>query len=380
MNDSTERNDLAGYACTSGTSRGRRHPEEHRDSRPAFERDRDRIIHCAAFRRLEYKTQVFVNHEGDYYRTRLTHSLEVAQIGRAIARKLHLNEELTEALALSHDLGHTPFGHTGEEVLNRLMQGFGGFEHNMQSFRVVDELEERYHGFNGLNLTWEVREGIIKHSTPYDGAGEIMAEFLPGTVPSIEGQIINFADEIAYNNHDIDDGLKSGYITLEMLEQVDLWREVCSGVRQKYSGIDSKRLVYQTISALIGLLITDICTTTSSNITGLGITSLDDLRRVNRSVVHFNEDITRRNMALKRFLFQNLYRHHKVDKMRVKAEIFITRLFETYLSHPNLLPPKYQSRMERFGLQRVVCDYIAGMTDRFALDEYKRLFEPYERV
>ena len=380
MNDSTERNDLAGYACTSETSRGRRHPEEHRDSRPAFERDRDRIIHCAAFRRLEYKTQVFVNHEGDYYRTRLTHSLEVAQIGRAIARKLHLNEELTEALALSHDLGHTPFGHTGEEVLNRLMQGYGGFEHNMQSFRVVDELEERYHGFNGLNLTWEVREGIIKHSTPYDGAGEIMAEFLPGTVPSIEGQIINFADEIAYNNHDIDDGLKSGYITLEMLEQVDLWREVCSGVRQKYPGIDSKRLVYQTISALIGLLITDICTTTSSNITGLGITSLDDLRRVNRSVVHFTEDITLRNMALKRFLFQNLYRHHKVDKMRVKAEIFITRLFETYLSHSNLLPPKYQLRMERFGLQRVVCDYIAGMTDRFALDEYKRLFEPYERV
>ena len=179
MNESTERNDLAGYACTSAASRGRKHPEEHRDNRPAFERDRDRIIHCAAFRRLEYKTQVFVNHEGDYYRTRLTHSLEVAQIGRAIARKLRLNEELTEALALSHDLGHTPFGHTGETVLNKLMQGYGGFEHNMQSFRVVEELEERYPGFNGLNLTWEVREGIIKHSTPYDAASEIMAEFLP---------------------------------------------------------------------------------------------------------------------------------------------------------------------------------------------------------
>lgn len=220
VNDSTERTDLAGYACTSRSSRGRKYPEEHRDNRPAFERDRDRIIHCAAFRRLEYKTQVFVNHEGDYYRTRLTHSLEVAQIGRAIARKLRLNEELTEALALSHDLGHTPFGHTGEEVLNRLMQGYGGFEHNMQSFRVVDELEERYPGFNGLNLTWEVREGIIKHSTPYDAVSDVLAEFLPGTVSSIEGQIINYADEIAYNNHDIDDGLKSGYITLEMLEQV----------------------------------------------------------------------------------------------------------------------------------------------------------------
>ncbi len=380
MGTSTERNDLAGYACTSAASRGRKHTEEHRDNRPAFERDRDRIIHCAAFRRLEYKTQVFVNHEGDYYRTRLTHSLEVAQIGRAIARNLSLNEELTEALALSHDLGHTPFGHTGEDVLNRLMDGFGGFEHNMQSFRVVDELEERYPGFNGLNLTWEVREGIIKHSTPYDLSSEIMAEFLPGTVPTIEGQIINYADEIAYNNHDIDDGLKSGYITLEMLEQVDLWREVCSGVRHKYRSIDDRRLVCQTISALIGLLINDICTMTSTNIEALGIASLDDLRRVNRAVVHFNEDITSRSLELKRFLFQNLYRHYKVDKMRVKAEIFITRLFETYVRHPNLLPPKYQSRFERFGLQRVVCDYIAGMTDRFALDEYKRLFEPYERV
>ena len=380
MNDSTERSDLAGYACTSGASRGRKHPEEHRDNRPAFERDRDRIIHCAAFRRLEYKTQVFVNHEGDYYRTRLTHSLEVAQIGRAIARKLRLNEELTEALALSHDLGHTPFGHTGEDVLNRLMQGYGGFEHNMQSYRVVDELEERYPGFNGLNLTWEVREGIIKHSSPYDSASEIMAEFMPGTIPSIEGQIINYADEIAYNNHDIDDGLKSGYITLELLEQVDLWREVCSGVRSKYPTIDDKRLVYQTISALIGLLINDICTTTSENISQLGIASVDDLRRVNRSVVHFNDEITARNLALKSFLFNNLYRHYKVDKMRVKAEIFITRLFETYIRYPNLLPPKYHSRLERFGLQRVVCDYIAGMTDRFALDEYKRLFEPYERV
>ncbi len=380
MNDSTERSDLAGYACTSGASRGRKHPEELRDNRPAFERDRDRIIHCAAFRRLEYKTQVFVNHEGDYYRTRLTHSLEVAQIGRAIARKLHLNEELTEALALSHDLGHTPFGHTGEEVLNRLMQGFGGFEHNMQSFRVVDELEERYPGFNGLNLTWEVREGIVKHSTPYDAASEIMTEFLPGTVSSIEGQIINYADEIAYNNHDIDDGLKSGYITLEMLEQVDLWRDVCSGVRRKYPAIDDKRLVYQTVSALIGLLIGDLCETTAGNLQRFRITTLDDLRRKNRNVVHFNDDITGRNLALKKFLFQNLYRHYKVEKMRVKAEIFITRLFETYLRYPNLLPPKYQLRCDRFELQRVVCDYIAGMTDRFALDEYKRLFEPYERV
>ncbi len=380
MHESTERSDLAGYACKSALSRGRKHAEEFRDNRPAFERDRDRIIHCAAFRRLEYKTQVFVNHEGDYYRTRLTHSLEVAQIGRAIARRLQLNEELTEALALAHDLGHTPFGHTGEEVLNRLMQGHGGFEHNLQSFRVVDELEERYPGFDGLNLTWELREGIVKHASPYDAPLETMAAFLPGVVPSIEAQIINYADEIAYNNHDIDDGLKSGYITIDMLERVELWRQVSASVRDKYPAIDDKRLVFQTISALIGLLIGDLCATIVTNLERYGIATLEDLQRVNRPVVHFSEPVTIQNMELKRFLFDNLYRHHRVDKMRVKADIFITRLFETYLRYPNLLPPKYRARFDRLGLERVVCDYIAGMTDRFALDEYKRLFEPYERV
>ena len=380
MNCSVERPDLAGYACTSARSLGRKHAEEFRDNRPLFERDRDRIIHCAAFRRLEYKTQVFVNHEGDYYRTRLTHSLEVSQIGRALARKLHLNEELTEALALAHDLGHTPFGHTGEEVLDRLMGDFGGFEHNLQSFRVVDSLEERYPGFNGLNLTWEVREGIIKHASPYDTPFETLREFLPGVVPSIEAQIINYADEIAYNNHDIDDGLKSGHITLNMLERVDLWQEVSSCVRQKYPAIDDRRLVYQTISVLIGLQINDLCNMIKANLERFGIVSLEDLRRVNRPVAHFSEDVTARNMALKRFLFDNLYRHHKVDKMRVKAEIVISRLFETYLRFPNLLTPRYQARFEQSGLQRVICDYIAGMTDRFALDEYRRLFESHERM
>src|SRR6266545_4173331 len=263
---SMERPDLAGYAARSALSRGRKHFEELRDERPAFERDRDRIIHCAAFRRLEYKTQVFVNHEGDYYRTRLTHSLEVAQIGKAIARRLKLNEELTEALALAHDLGHTPFGHTGEEVLNRLLEGHGGFEHNLQSLRVVDELEERYPGFNGLNLSWETREGIIKHSSPYDRPADIIAEFLPGTVPLIESQIINYADEIAYNNHDIDDGLKSGLITPGQLEKVELWNEVHESVERKYPGIDSERKRYQTISALIGLFINDLSATTHENL------------------------------------------------------------------------------------------------------------------
>jgi dGTPase len=377
---SMERPDLAGYAARSSLSHGRKHPEELRDERPAFERDRDRIIHCAAFRRLEYKTQVFVNHEGDYYRTRLTHSLEVAQIGKAIARRLKLNEELTEALALAHDLGHTPFGHTGEEVLNRLMEGFGGFEHNLQSLRVVDELEERYPGFNGLNLSWEVREGIIKHSSPYDRPVEIIAEFLPGTVPTIEAQLINFADEIAYNNHDIDDGLKSGFINLAQLEKVDLWQEVYEGIEAKYPGIDSERKKCQTISALIGFLILDIIVTTSATIRSYGIGSQEDLRRVNRQVVGFSSEVADKNRQLKRFLLENLYRHYKVERMRVKAERYLVQLFSVYIAHPTLLPRKYQLKMEREGRERVVCDYIAGMTDRFALDEFKRLFEPYERV
>lgn len=377
---SMERPDLADYAARSSLSRGRKHPEELRDDRPTFERDRDRIIHSAAFRRLEYKTQVFVNHEGDYYRTRLTHSLEVAQIGKAIARRLKLNEELVEALALAHDLGHTPFGHTGEEVLNRLMEAHGGFEHNLQSLRVVDELEERYHGFNGLNLSWEVREGIIKHSSPYDRPAEIIAEFLPGVVPTIEAQIINFADEIAYNNHDIDDGLKSGYIALAQLEQVELWRDVYSLMAAKYPGIDPERGKYQTISALIGQFISDLTDTTLRNIEQYGIRSQEDLRRVNRQVVGFSPELTRKNRELKRFLMTNLYRHYKVERMRVKAERYLRQMFEIYLKHPSLLPHKYVLKMESVGRERVICDYIAGMTDRFALDEFKRLFEPYERV
>lgn len=377
---SLERTDLADYAARSTMSRGRKHQESFRDNRPAFERDRDRIIHCTAFRRLEYKTQVFVNHEGDYYRTRLTHSLEVAQIGKAIARRLRLNEELTEALALAHDLGHTPFGHTGEEVLSRLMEGFGGFEHNIQSFRVIDELEERYPGFNGLNLSWEVREGILKHSTPYDRPTGLLGEFLPGIVPTLEAQIINFADEIAYNNHDIDDGLKSGYITLDQLQQVDLWREAFNGIRAAYPNLDPERQKFQTISALIGLLIKDLTATTLANLRELRIASLDDVRRVNRQLVAFSPGITEQNRALKRFLFENLYRHYKVERMRVKAERYLSRLFESFIKHPTLLPRKYQHKMELLGRERVVCDYVAGMTDRFALDEFKRLFEPYERV
>ena len=377
---SRERTDLAPFAARSEESRGRRYGEDFRDPRPAFERDRDRIIHCAAFRRLEYKTQVFVNHEGDYYRTRLTHSLEVAQIAKGIARRLGLNEELTEALALAHDLGHTPFGHTGEEVLNRLMAQDGGFEHNRQSLRVVDELEERYPGFNGLNLSWEVREGIIKHSSPYDRPVEVMAEFLPGVVPTIEAQLINFADEIAYNNHDIDDGLKSGLITLQQLREVELWSEMFDRIRQRYPDIEEERAVYQTISSLIGRFINDLVETTLATVNHFGIGSVADVRRVNRDLVMFSPELATKNRQLKQFLRENLYRHYKVERMRVKAERYLADLFRTYCAYPTLLPVKYLQKMELMERERVICDYIAGMTDRFALDEYKRLFEPYERV
>ena len=380
MFDYSERADLAPFACTSRASLGRRYLEESDDPRPVFERDRDRIIHCAAFRRLEYKTQVFLNHEGDYYRTRLTHSLEVAQIGKAIARRLRLNEDLTEALALAHDLGHTPFGHTGEEVLNQLMDGHGGFEHNYQSFRVVDELEERYAAFDGLNLSWEVREGILKHSSPHDVPTRILDEFLPGTVPSIEAQLINYADEIAYNNHDIDDGLKSGYLSLDQLKEMAIWQRMAARVRERYPAVDDKRLVARTVSALIGMQIMDICETTWANIQQYGINSLDDLRRVNRVLVHFSPQVEAENLALKKFLKEKLYRHHKVDKMRVKAEHVLTRLFETYVKRPNLLSPKYRRRIDQNGVERTVADYLAGMTDRYALDDYKALFETFERV
>ena len=371
---------LAGYACHDSGSRGRRYDEGEGDDRSVFERDRDRIIHCAAFRRLEYKTQVFLNHEGDYYRTRLTHSLEVAQIGRALARRLHLNEDLTETLALAHDLGHTPFGHTGEEVLNTLMQGFGGFEHNYQSFRVVDELEERYPDFDGLNLSWEVREGILKHSSPHDVPSAVFAEFLPNQVPSIEAQIINYADEIAYNNHDIDDGLKSGYLTLDMLNEIPLWKDMVCQVQEQYPSIDTKRLVARTVSRLIGMQIADLCQTIQTNLHHHTIKTVEDLRTVNRVIVHFSEDLEQQNLVLKKFLKENLYRHHKVDKMRVKAEHVLSKLFETYIQRPNLLSPKYHRRIDTNGLHRTVADYLAGMTDRYALDEFKTLFETFERV
>ncbi len=376
-----ERPDLASYATRSLESRGRRHREEFKDLRSAFARDRDRIIHCAAFRRLEYKTQVFVNHEGDYYRTRLTHSLEVAQIARGIARRLLLNEDLVEALALAHDLGHTPFGHTGEEVLNRLMENFGGFEHNRQSLRIVETLEERYPTFNGLNLSWETREGIIKHSSEYDQAATAdLVDYCPGERPSLEAQLIDLADEIAYNNHDIDDGLKAGHIKLAELAEAELWQETFVLVGQKYPLLDEERHIFQTISHLIGRLIHDVVTTTLANIEAHGIDSVSRVRLHSARLVAFSEEIDQKNRQLKGFLFKNLYRHYRVERMRVKAERFLSMIFDSYITNPTLLPRSYQDRFELYGKERVICDFLAGMTDRYALEEYRRLYEPYGPV
>lgn len=375
-----ERPDLAPYAARSCESFGRTYPEVLKDDRPAFERDRDRIIHCAAFRLLEYKTQVFVNHEGDYYRTRLTHSLEVAQIARGAARRLQLNEDLVEALALAHDLGHTPFGHTGEETLNHLMRDHGGFEHNRQSLRIVELLEERYPGFNGLNLSWETREGIIKHSSEYDGGSSPeLQSYRPEWRPTLEAQIIDLADEIAYNNHDIDDGIKAGLLSPDELNDVTLWRETSAIVDRKYPGLQQERKIYQTISHLIGIFIDDLVMTTQSRLAALDILTLDQVRRHDRNLVSFSAALQAKNRELKQFLFHHLYRHYKVERMRIKADRFLTQLFQTYCQNPTLLPRSYQQKFEGEGLERVICDYIAGMTDRFALDEYQRLFDPYER-
>jgi dGTPase len=375
-----ERPDLAPYASRSVLSKGRRYSEEFKDDRPAFERDRDRIIHSAAFRRLEYKTQVFVNHEGDYYRTRLTHSLEVAQIARGIARKLRLNEELTEAISLAHDLGHTPFGHAGEDALHALMAEYGGFEHNLQSLRVVEVLEERYPLFPGLNLTFETREGLAKHSSYHDSPGTDLSEYEMGLSPALEAQIINVADEIAYNNHDIDDGLESNLIDRDELREVPLWQEVFARVEKRYTQATVQAKTYTAISSLIGLLIQDVVGQTLHNIKGHGIETVEDVRRLGENLVSYSPAVQKESGLLKDFLHHRLYHHWRVERMRIKAERFISELFKAYVETPALISGRYRIRREGESVPRMVCDYIAGMTDRFALDEYKKLFDPYEKV
>lgn len=370
---------LAPYAARSALSRGRTHVEPGSTSRSEFQRDRDRIIHCTAFRRLEYKTQVFVNHEGDLFRTRLTHSLEVAQIARSIARHLGLNEDLVEAISLAHDLGHTPFGHAGQDALNTCMQQYGGFEHNLQSLLVVDALEERYGGFDGLNLTFETREGILKHCSRVNAAalGELGRRFLEGTQPSMEAQLANLADEIAYNNHDIDDGLRSGLLSIEQMQDVPLWVEHHTEALRVFPGLNGRRLINETVRRMINALIVDLIATTQTNVARLAPASIDDVRATG-PLVAFSEEMRKEATALKRFLFQNLYRHYQVMRMSSKAGRIITDLFELFMDDPRLLPQQYQA--DGKDQPRLISHYIAGMTDRYAIREYRRLFEVREGI
>jgi dGTPase len=368
---------LAPWAMRSSRSRGRRYAEPEHALRTRYQRDRDRVVHSSSFRRLEYKTQVFVNHEGDNYRTRLTHSLEGAQIGRTVARCLGANEDLTECLVLGHDLGHTPFGHSGEKVMDELMRDHGGFEHNRQTLRILEVLEMRYPEFPGLNLTWEVREGMIKHNPKSDASAP--AEYAPGEAPTIEAQLIDFVDEIAYNNHDVDDGLRSGMITVEQIRAVALFREAHDAVLAR--GVQEDRILrHQVIRHIIDGCVHDLLETTLANLREARAGSLEDVRGAGRRLVGYSAEMAARVKELKDFLLANMYRHYRVVRMGDKAGRILRDLFQTYAAEPLQLPPRYQRQIERDGLHRVVCDYIAGMTDRFALDEHRKLFDPLVKV
>lgn len=377
--------ELAPYAADETRSRGRRHDEGSSGHRSQYQRDRDRIIHSAAFRRLEYKTQVFVNHEGDLFRTRLTHSVEVAQIARTIARALRLHEDLCEAVSLAHDLGHTPFGHAGQDALNECMKPYGGFEHNAQSLRVVDELEDKYAEFRGLNLMFETREGILKHCSKARAAelGDVAERFLTNRQPTLEAQLANRADEIAYNNHDIDDGLRARLLTIEQLRQVELFRRHHDEVLARYGNITAKQQRHETIRRIINTLVTDLLSHTRRELERAGIETIEDVRAQPLPLVGYSPDIRAQSDELKRFLMEHLYRHPQVYRMMVKAKRVIRDLFEAFISDAKLLPPDFHAEARRLeanegltGRARVVADYIAGMTDRYALDEYERLYDP----
>lgn len=374
------RQTLAPYAADPSKTVGRHHSEPLSETRNDFQRDRDRIIHSTAFRRLEYKTQVFVNHEGDLFRTRLTHSLEVAQMARGIARTLNLHEDLTEAIALAHDLGHTPFGHAGQDALNACMRDFGGFEHNLQSLRVVDKLELRYAEFDGLNLTFEVREGILKHCSIKNAKqlGDVGVRFLNKTQPSLEAQLTNFADEIAYNNHDIDDGLRSGLITIEQLSEVELFAKNLELVKSKYPKLEQRRLVHETVRRMINTLVVDLCQHSADNITQRQLQTLEDVRKA-PPLIGFSTKVAQQNLELKRFLRKNLYYHYKVNRMSAKAERIVRELFEVFISNVGLLPQEFQHYAE-MDKPRAVADYIAGMTDRYAIREHRKLFAIEENL
>jgi len=372
----------APYAASDVNTRGRRHPETPPSYRNEYQRDRDRIIHCAAFRRLEYKTQVFVNHEGDLFRTRLTHSIEVAQIARSIARTLSLNEDLAEAISLAHDLGHTPFGHAGQDALNQCMRDYGGFEHNLQSLRVVDKLEERYAEFPGLNLLFETREGILKHcSLPKARElGDIGRRFLDKTQPGLEAQLANLADEIAYNNHDVDDGLRSELINIEQLRDISLFGEQYDIVTRAYPDLPPRRIIHEVVRRMINRQIIDLTETSRARIAAAAPATIQDVREHNGPLVGFSEPMREQSLVLKQFLRKNLYRHYRVARMSAKAGRILSALFEAFIEDPGLLPPEPARKAEslehgqgKAGRARAV-DYIAGMTDRYAIAEYERVY------
>jgi dGTPase len=371
--EAVEAETLAPYAVKSRDSRGRAYPEPEASLRTAFQRDRDRILHTTAFRRLEYKTQVFVTSEGDYYRTRLTHTLEVAQIGRSIARSLGANEDLIEAICLAHDLGHPPFGHAGEASLAGLMQAHGSFDHNKQSLRIITELEKRYPEFPGLNLTWELREGIVKHETEYDVADA--AGYEPEKRGHLEAQIANMADELAYTAHDLDDGLRSGLVLPAQVSDLELWHQLREASGWDGSVLDDMTR-HQMIRDLIGLEIADLLRTSDAALKASGADSVDAIQRLPHNVVAFSDHQARANSDLKDFLYHYLYQHFQVVRMQVKAERIVEDLFHAYLQTPEILPDEVQARTQTHGLERTVCDYIAGMTDRYATQEHGKLFDP----
>ncbi len=366
--------ELAPYSARPETSRGRRVAEPAPEGRSEYQRDRDRIVHSTAFRRLEYKTQVFVNHEGDLFRTRLTHSIEVAQIARSIARNLRLNEDLVESIALAHDLGHTPFGHSGQDALNECMRDFGGFEHNLQSLRVVDVLEQRYGAFDGLNLCFETREGIIKHCSQANAQtlGELGERFVLKRQPSLEAQLTNFADEIAYNNHDIDDGLRSGLITLGQISETGAFTRHANDVKREFPDLQDRRLIHETIRRMISTLVTDLTEESRRRILEYRPADLEAVR-TGPALISFSAAIKSEQRELQGFLRKNLYKHYRVQRMSNKARRIVRELFFAFRDDPQLLPPEFQARA-RDDAPRAIADYVAGMTDRYAIKEFRRIF------
>ena len=376
---------LAPYACTDKNSKGRVYPEDTPIYRNQFQRDRDRIIHSAAFRRLEYKTQVFVNHEGDLFRTRLTHSLEVAQIARSIARELHLQEDLAEAIALSHDLGHTPFGHAGQTALNQCMKDYGGFEHNLQSLRVVDRLEQKYAEFHGLNLMFETREGILKHCSVKNARmlGDVGQRFIDKTQPCLEAQLVDLSDETAYSNHDVDDGLRYGLITFDDLLEIKLFRDQYDKVIAKHRDINDRQMIHEIIRRMINVMVVDLIDTSRNHISSARLESLQDVRSQAKPLMTFSDEMSALNLELKQFLRENLYQHYRVHRMSRKAYDIITALFDAFMNDIKILPPENREQCRIMqgesgdeGIARGVADYIAGMTDRYAIVEYERIFNP----